>query len=38
MVIYPDNTWYGGINTEDDIDNILDSLEKEEICEEYLIS
>ncbi|MBN2618312.1 MAG: (2Fe-2S) ferredoxin domain-containing protein [Spirochaetales bacterium] len=38
MVIYPDNTWYGGINSEDDIDAILDSLEENEINEDYLIS
>lgn len=38
MVIYPDNTWYGGINGEEDIDAILDSLEEDEVCEDYVIS
>lgn len=38
MIVYPDNTWYGGVSSEDDIDNILDSLEEGEINEEYLIT
>jgi (2Fe-2S) ferredoxin len=38
MVIYPDNIWYGGIETEEDIDAILDSLEEGEINEKYLIT
>ncbi|MBN1647265.1 MAG: (2Fe-2S) ferredoxin domain-containing protein [Spirochaetales bacterium] len=38
MVIYPDNTWYGGIESEEDIDEILDSLEKNEENEEYLLN
>lgn len=37
MVVYPDNTWYGGIESEDDIDAILDSMEEGEVNEEYLI-
>ena len=38
MVIYPDNTWYGGINSEEDIDAILDSLEEDEVNKDYEIS
>ena len=38
LVIYPDNTWYGGVESEDDIDAILDSLEDDEVNEKYLIS
>jgi len=38
MVIYPDNTWYGGINSEDDIDAILDSLEEDEVNVDYVIA
>lgn len=38
MVIYPDNIWYGGVNDEEDIDKILDALEEDSVCEEYLIS
>ncbi len=38
MVIYPENIWYGGIETEDQVDEILDALEDGEVCEEYLMS
>ena len=35
MVIYPDNIWYGRVETEAAIDDILDSLEDGRIVEEY---
>ncbi len=39
MVIYPEGYWYGGIETEDQIDEILDALEDGGgACEEYLLS
>ncbi len=38
MVVYPENTWYGGINSEEDIDAILDSLEEDEVNKDYEIS
>ena len=38
MVIYPDNIWYGGIETEEDVDAVLDALEEGEINEEYLLT
>ena len=38
MVIYPDATWYGGVESEEDIDNILDSLEEGEVNEDYVIN
>jgi (2Fe-2S) ferredoxin len=38
MVIYPENLWYGGVETEEDIDAILDALEDGEVAEDYLIS
>ncbi|MBN2738367.1 MAG: (2Fe-2S) ferredoxin domain-containing protein [Spirochaetales bacterium] len=38
MVIYPDNTWYGGVETEEDVDAILDALEKGEIADEYVLT
>lgn len=38
MVVYPENTWYGGITTEDDIDAILDSMEEGEVNSDYEIS
>ncbi len=37
MVIYPGNWWYGGIESEDIIDVILDSLESNVPAAEYLI-
>ena len=38
MVIYPDATWYGGVESEDDIDAILDSLEEGEVNQDYVIN
>jgi (2Fe-2S) ferredoxin len=38
MVVYPAGHWYGGVESEDDIDEILDALEKDEVAEDYLIS
>ncbi|MGD8777434.1 MAG: (2Fe-2S) ferredoxin domain-containing protein [Ignavibacteria bacterium] len=38
MVIYPQNIWYGEINDEEKIDEILDALENDTVAEEYLIS
>ena len=37
MVIYPDNIWYGGIDSEDRVDEILDALEDGEVVESMLI-
>lgn len=38
LVIYPDNIWYGGVESEDIIDEILDALEDGEVAEKYLIT
>lgn len=38
MVVYPENTWYGGIESEDDIDTILDAMEDDGVCEKYIIT
>jgi Ferredoxin len=38
MVIHPNNFWYGGIDSEDKIDEILDALEEGELCEKYSIA
>lgn len=38
MVIHPNNLWYGRVDSEDAVDEILDSLEEGEACEKYLIS
>ena len=37
MVIYSENTWYGHVEFEDAIDEILDSLEAGNIVEAYLL-
>lgn len=37
MVIYPENYWYGKIESEDDIDEILDALKEGKSLEKYLI-
>ncbi len=38
MVIYPENIWYGGVESEADIDAILDALEEGTVAEDYVIS
>lgn len=37
MVIYPENIWYGGVESEDVIDEILDALEDGGVAESYLL-
>ncbi len=38
MVIYPENYWYGNVDSEDVIDEILDALEEGKAAEEYLLT
>jgi (2Fe-2S) ferredoxin len=38
IVIHPNNLWYGKVETEEAIDDILDALEDGQACEKYLIS
>lgn len=38
MVVQPNNYWYGGVESEDDIDTILDALEEGEAADKYLIA
>ncbi len=38
MVIHPHNYWYGGVKSEEIVDEILDALEEGEACEKYLIA
>jgi (2Fe-2S) ferredoxin len=38
VVVYPENFWYGEIDSEDKIDEILDALEEGESAEAHLIS
>ena len=37
MVVYPENTWYGRVDSEDAIDNILDAIEDGEVATDYLL-
>ena len=37
MVIYPENQWYGGVDSEEAIDEILDALEEGEVAENYIL-
>ncbi len=38
MVIYPQAQWYGNVDSEEVIDEILDALEDETIAGEYLVA
>lgn len=38
IVVYPQNSWYGGVDSEDKIDKILDAIEEGSEVEELLIS
>jgi (2Fe-2S) ferredoxin len=38
VVVHPANVWYGGIETEYQMDEILDSIESDVIVEKYKIS
>ncbi|ACL03212.1 (2Fe-2S) ferredoxin domain-containing protein [Desulfatibacillum aliphaticivorans] len=37
MVIYPAGLWYGGVESEDAVDEILDALEDGEVAESYAL-
>ncbi|ADK82102.1 (2Fe-2S) ferredoxin domain-containing protein [Sediminispirochaeta smaragdinae] len=38
MAIFPDNIWYGGVDSEDVVDQILDALEGGRTVEELLLT
>jgi (2Fe-2S) ferredoxin len=38
MVVYPENFWYGGIESEEAIDEILDALNEGKAADKYLIA
>jgi (2Fe-2S) ferredoxin len=38
IVVHPQNIWYGGIESEDQMDELLDALENNEVVEKYKIS
>jgi (2Fe-2S) ferredoxin len=37
MVVHPQNLWYGKVESEEVVDEILDALEDGEVAESYLI-
>ncbi len=38
IVVQPNNFWYGNVETEEAIDDILEALENGDSCKKYLIS
>jgi len=38
IVIYPENWWYGGVESESQLDEIIDALEEGKPAERYVIS
>jgi len=38
MIIYPENIWYGNVNNEEIVDDILDALEDGGVAAEYLMA
>ena len=38
LVVHPSNLWYGNVEGEEAIDEILDAIEEGVVAEEYLIS
>jgi len=38
MVVYPENWWYGKVENETVIDEIIDALEEDKAAEKYIIS
>jgi len=38
VIVQPNNYWYGNIDSEDKIDEILDALEENKAVEEYIIT
>lgn len=37
VVVYPDNHWYGGVNSEEIVDEILDAIEQGETADAYAL-
>lgn len=38
VVVHPQNVWYGGIESEDAMDEILDAIENGTVADKYVIS
>ena len=37
MVVHPGNIWYGGVESEADVDQILDAIEEGVVAEKYVL-
>ena len=37
MIVYPENQWYGNVDSEDAVDDILDALEAGVIAMDYAL-
>ena len=37
LVVYPDNIWYGNVETEEAIDDILDAIEEGQVAQEFVL-
>ncbi|TYT74620.1 (2Fe-2S) ferredoxin domain-containing protein [Desulfobotulus mexicanus] len=37
LVVYPQNVWYGGVESESSVDAILDAMEEGAICQELAL-
>jgi (2Fe-2S) ferredoxin len=38
MIVYPEAHWYGNVNGEEAVDEILDALEEGHVAEKYLLA
>ena len=38
MAVFPDNIWYGGIDSEEAVDAVLDALEEGCTADEFLLN
>jgi (2Fe-2S) ferredoxin len=38
VVVHPQNLWYGGISSEEQMDEILDAMESGGVASQYLIA
>jgi (2Fe-2S) ferredoxin len=37
VVVYPESHWYGNVDSEDAIDDILDAIENNSVADDYLL-
>lgn len=38
VIVYPDNIWYGSVETEEIIDEILDAMEDDSVADKYILT